>query len=107
MEQITIEEALGKKLERVWHSGIEMVLFFDDQTWVHCSVERGYESVDDEIEFPPFGELTCCEMRDAGIITEEEHQVLRKQMEDKYAKQQERREKQQYERLRAKFEEKI
>ena len=100
MEQITIEEALGKRLERVWHEYDEVVLFFDDETWAHC---QG----DDRIKFPSLGELACSDMRDAGIITEEAYQAILQEKDAERANEREQRERKEYERLRAKFEEKI
>ena len=101
MKQITIEEALGKRLERVWHDYNEIVLLFDDQTWVH-----GYADIEGVV-FPSFGELDVRDMYRAGIITEEECQAALQERDAKWAKEREQREKREYERLKAKFEEKI
>lgn len=103
MNQITIDDAIGKPLTRVWKDGRDMVLFFSDE-WVHCHIDLGWERGDEEFEWPSLGELCSEDQYLAGIITYEELEAIeareRAELDAQLAEQ----ERRQYERLRAKFE---
>lgn len=104
MEQITYTEAIGKTLANIWYRGRDMVLSFTDKTWVHCYISSGYERGDEEYEFPPFGELESHLMLKAGLITQDEHDVLRAKEREESEARTEALQRKQYEQLKAKFE---
>lgn len=100
-----IEDLVGKTVDKVLERGSDLLLRFDDKTWtVLESRVEPYEGSCDTPTIKNKAYIGLWEQKDLGIITPEEFAELSLKASKAHNRSIIRREKQEYERLKAKFE---
>ena len=107
-KKVTLIDAVGKTLDGFEFSTTcgQAVLTFTDGTFVTLGIEKAYDRYDDgieetDLELDDFGDDKLVGL---GVITQLELDERREQKRKKLADAQEKREREQYERLKHKFE---
>jgi hypothetical protein len=90
-----IDECLHKRIARTLSDMDELIVIFEDNTWWGLKADR--DNLDETAE------IYDSTMLKAGVITQEECDAKRAEVQALYARQEEERERQNYLRLKAKF----
>lgn len=108
MEQVKIAESAGKTIKacvpKCDNSGL--LLLFDDDTYAFLEVQRGYDPGEEEIADGSFNVLNFGEQAlvEAGVLDASVAKAMRAEYEAKCDAANRERERQQYERLKRRFE---